>query len=271
MTQTDQNTVTPEPALTKNGVSGSGSPLCSLPSPFYDKDGITIYHDDCLWILQWLRDAETAVDAIVTDVPYASGARTEAAKASSGAMLRGQRWAQKPIANDQMTTTGFVWFIREIASAAYPMLVDGGSFFTFIDWRQWPNLVGAVESVNLRVNQMVVWDKESYGLGNGFRSQHELGLHASKGTPRVYDNGFGNVLRCKRDSNSMHPSPKPERLMMDILRVVSPMDGVIVDPCMGCGPVLRACMETGRKCIGIEIEERYCEIAAERLRQGVLF
>jgi len=258
-------------AGTAETVVARRSSHCSLPSPFYEKNGITIYHDDCLWMLQALRDAGTIVDAVVTDVPYASGARTEAKKSSSGAMLRGQRWAEKPIENDQMTTPGFMWFLREIASAVRPMLIEGGSFFTFIDWRQWPNLVGAVESVNLRVNQMVVWDKESYGLGNGFRSQHELGLHASKGTPSVHDHGFGNVLRCKRDANSLHPSPKPERLMMDILRVVSPDDGLIVDPCMGCGPVLRACMETGRRCIGIEIEERYCEIAAKRLAQGMLF
>lgn len=186
-------------------------------------------------------------------------------------MVRGQRWSQKPIENDQMTTTGFVWFIRELASCCKLAIVDGGSFFTFIDWRQWPSLVGAIESCNLRVNQMVVWDKQSYGLGNGFRSQHELGMHASKGVPNVWNNGVGNVLRHKRDTVSFHPSPKPVPLMLELVAVLSPVGGLVVDPCMGCGATARACKELCRRSINIEIEERYCEIAANRLRQEVLF
>jgi len=124
----------------------------------------------------------------VTDPPYASGARTEANKPSSGAMVRGQRWNSRPIENDQMTTTGFVWLIREVCQAVRPLLMTGGSLLSFIDWRQWPNLVGAVESTNLRVNGMIVWDKQSMGLGHGFRAQHELVLHASRGVARVNAN-----------------------------------------------------------------------------------
>jgi|ERR1035437_1518182 DNA modification methylase len=74
--------------------------------PYYEQDGITIYHGDTLDTLHAL---ECSIDAVVTDPPYASGARTEAKKSSSGAMVRGQRWAAKPIENDQMTTTGFIW------------------------------------------------------------------------------------------------------------------------------------------------------------------
>jgi DNA modification methylase len=234
--------------------------------PYYDQGGITIYHADALQVLAELGDR---VDAVVCDPPYASGARTEQAKRSSGQMLRGQRFAT-PIENDQMTTHGFVWLMREMLYAVRPMLPDGGSILSFIDWRQWPNLLGAVESVNYRVNTMVVWDKASFGMGNGFRQQHELIMHASKGVPTAHSRSVGNVLSYPRRNTKDHPSPKPIALMARLLEVVAPGGGLVLDPFMGAGATLLAAKETGRKAIGIEIEERYCEIAAERLGQEVL-
>jgi len=150
------------------------------------------------------------------------------------------------------------------------MLPDGGSFLSFIDWRQWPNLVGALETCNYRVQGMVVWDKGSMGLGNGFRSQHELVCHASKGVPTVADRGIGNVLRYPREPPVDHPSPKPEALMYRLIECVTESGDLVLDPFMGAGTTLRAAKNAGRRAIGIEVEERYCEIAAKRLGQGVL-
>lgn len=236
--------------------------------PYYNEDGITIYNADALNVCQSL---DVSVRAVITDPPYASGARTEAQKNSSGAMLRGQRWAARPIENDQMTTTGFIWLMREMCYAVRDLIVDGGSLLAFIDWRQWPNLVGAVESTNLRVNQMVVWDKLNYGLGNGFRSQHELILHASKGVPEINSKATGNVLKHKRDDNTDHPSPKPVALISKLIEVVSEPDTLILDPFMGAGSTLIAAKKTGRRAIGVEISEHYCQVAVERLRQNSLF
>lgn len=253
--------------------------------PYYADDSVTIYHCDAPTVLDEL---EISIDAVVTDPPYASGSRTEASRVSSGAMLRSNtdrasrtRFAERPIDLDQMTTTGFIWLMRAVALQAYPLLPDGGSFVSFIDWRQWPNLVGALETCNYRVQGMVVWDKGAIGLGNGFRAQHELACHASKGVPTVYDKGTGNVLvrrgddeleravldrvfRAKRIPPVDHPSPKPVELVDDLLRVVAPAGGLVLDPFMGSGSTLRAAKDSGRRAIGIESVEAYCEIAAER-------
>jgi len=67
-----------------------------------------------------------------------------------------------------------------------------------------------------------------------------------------------------------HPSPKPERLYRWLVQHGSPEGGLVVDPFMGSGTTLRAALDLGRKAIGIELEERYCEIAARRLSQMVL-
>jgi DNA modification methylase len=166
--------------------------------PYYADDSVTIYHGDCLDVLETDPFKGDRVHGVITDPPYASGARMEAQKSASGAMLRGSGWEDKPIVNDQMTTGGFVWLMRHVALALYPEMHGGASFLSFIDWRQWPNLAGALETVNLRIQQMIVWDKGTPGMGNGFRSQHELILHASKGVPNVYSPKYGNVFAARR-------------------------------------------------------------------------
>lgn len=235
--------------------------------PYYEDGRAVIFHGD---VLDVLAETEPTIDSVVTDPPYASGTRLEAHKSASGAMLRAGRFADRPIELDQMTTTGFVWLIRAVAARCRHLLPDGGSFLSFIDWRQWPNLAGALETCNLRVQGMVVWDKGSMGLGNGFRSQHELVCHASKGVPTIHDKGCGNVLAAGRVEPVDHPSPKPVGLLARMIEVVTPPGGVVLDPFMGSGSTLRAALDCGRRAIGIEVEERYCEIAAKRLGQEVL-
>jgi DNA modification methylase len=236
-------------------------------TPYYSDDAVIIYHGEALGILPWL---DIEVQAVVTDPPYASGVRAEVNRNSSGAMVRGVKWRQKPIENDQMSTMGYVWLMREVCYAVRPLMVEGASLLAFIDWRNWPNLLGAVESTNLRVNQMVVWDKVVFAMGFGFRAQHELILHASRGTATIADHSIGNVLRVGRVSNDDHPAPKPVALLKKLIRTVTEPDDLVIDPFMGCGPTLEAAKLLGRRAIGIEIEERYCEIAAKRCAQEVL-
>lgn len=233
--------------------------------PYYEAGDIAIYHGDALELLH--SGIVSSLDAVVGDPPYASGARSEVAKPNMTGMLRGVRWAGKPIDNDQMTTTGFVWLMRELARAAFPLLTDGGAFFAFIDWRQWPNLVGAIESANYRVNGMIVWDKVSFGTGYYLRKQHELILAASKGKPRVESHAIPDVIRHKRDLNNRHPSPKPVGLMEKLLTVATEPGQLVLDPFMGSGSTLVAAKLLRRRAIGCELRESYCEDAAKWLER----
>ncbi len=226
-------------------------------------EGWEMHLGDCLDVMTGLGP----VGCVVTDPPYSSGARTEASKATRGdGMIRGERWANRPIDCDQMTTTGFIWLVREVALACSPLLEDGASFVSFIDWRQWPNLVGAIESVNLRVNAMVVWDKESFGMGNGFRAQHELMCWATKGVSKPGALNVPNVLRFPRVDPTWHPSPKPVPLMEAILRVASLPGGVVLDPFAGGGATGAACLRLGRQFVGIERDPAHFATCCERLR-----
>jgi site-specific DNA-methyltransferase (adenine-specific) len=70
---------------------------------------------------------------------------------------------------------------------------------------------------------------------------------------------------------SNHPASFPYKLASGLIKLYGNLEGVTLDPFLGSGTTLRACKDLGRRGIGIEIEEKYCEIAAERLRQGVMF
>jgi site-specific DNA-methyltransferase (adenine-specific) len=236
-----------------------------MTDPYYSDKLATLYHGDSLDVIDELLLDGLKVDAIIMDPPYASGTRKEAGKASSGAMLRGERWAANPIENDQMTTIGFVWLIRTIVGRLKPHLPAGASVLSFIDWRQWPNLVGALESCDLRIQGMVVWDKETMGLGYGFRRQHELICHASVGTPTINNKGIPDVLSHRRVSNDDHPSPKPVALMQLLIEAITVPGDMILDPFAGSGATLRAAKNLGRRSIGIETVDRHCVVAARSL------
>jgi site-specific DNA-methyltransferase (adenine-specific) len=232
----------------------------------------TLYLGDCIEVLETVE----AADAVITDPPYCSGARTSAAISGRGGMSRGARWSAAPIANDRMTVTGFTWLIRHVAQASYRILPEGGSFCSFIDWRQYPTLYAVIESVNFRAQQLVVWDKQDMALGNGFRNQHELLLHAAKGVPTVHDRGTANVLRCKRISSSDdHPTEKPVGIVDAIARVVTGPGETVLDPFMGSGTTGVSAVQMERNFIGIEIDPTFFDIACRRIedaqRQGSLF
>jgi site-specific DNA-methyltransferase (adenine-specific) len=238
-------------------------------TPYYEHGGIRIYHGDTFEVLAGLPRSEP-IDCVATDPPYASGARTEAEKKGSGAMQAGSVWRAQPIMNDQMTTQGFLFLIRHVFLQCAELMRNGAALFAFIDWRQWPNMIGAIETCDLRVNSMIVWDKLHAGLGHGFRNQHELVAFCSKGTPEVHDKTHGNVVRCKRVKNEDHPSTKPVPLMRWLMEAVVKPGDLVLDPFMGAGSTLVAAKDLGCRAIGIEAKERFCEAAARKLSQGVL-
>jgi site-specific DNA-methyltransferase (adenine-specific) len=118
---------------------------------------------------------------------------------------------------------------------------------------------------------LLVWDKGQIGMGREFRKSHELILRLwGKDLPIMSDGtAHSDVLRYGPVDNARrkHPAEKPVELISELLWCAT---GTIFDPFMGSGTTLVAAKQLGRKAIGIEIEERYCEIAAKRLAQEVL-
>lgn len=238
--------------------------------PYYEHDGITIYHGDCREILPTVGQ----IDCVVTDPPYCSGGFSESGKSAAKGMglrsetIRDVGW----FVNDNMTTQGIAWLMSHVAGWCFRQMADGGTFTAFTDWRMLNNLAPAIESSGFRYQQLLVWKKPNPGLGVGFRAQHELAMHFAKGTGKYYSFDHGNVIESKRvnASDREHQTQKPLDLIETILTVVSEAGKTVVDPFMGSGTTLHAAKNLRRKAIGIEISERYCEVAAKRISQMVL-
>lgn len=236
-------------------------------TPYYSDDLVTIYHGDALRLLAEMPDE--SVDTVLTDPPYSSGTRREAAKTlRAKSMLRSEReW----FGTDSLTTNGFTWLMREIAVECHRLLRPGGHLFSFIDWRMMPVLSGAIESADLRPMSLVVWDKGHFGMGAHFRNQHELILHFAKGDPAAaLRHDVSNVIRQRTVPDSDHPTQKPTALLGVLLSVVTPKGGTVLDPFAGSGSTLVAAADAGMKAIGIEREAGYCSMIERRRSQEVL-
>lgn len=201
--------------------------------PYYEKDGITIYHGDCREILPQLEP----VDLVLSDPPYGvlSESGSAATRRSGGNKDNGvMAWdiAPEPI------------LLNTLALMSKQQAYWGGCHLEL------PPTVG-----------YLVWDKQIDGLNFG---EVEFCWTSAKFAPRIHRERAVNV-----DGGKVHPTQKPVKLMTWCLTFF-PEARTILDPFMGSGTTLVAAKNLGRKAIGIEIEERYCEIAAERLAQGVL-
>jgi DNA modification methylase len=213
-------------------------------TPYYDADGITLYCADCRDVLPTI--APGSVDLVLTDPPY------------------GMRWDGRVTVGPNTTGRGAKitrHYGATISGDDEPF--DPAPFLHFPDVIRW-----GFRHFSDRVppGSILVWLKR-YDSGFGsFLSDADTAW--MKGGHGVY---------CHRDmslslenNNRLHPTQKPVGLMRWILDRWSKPGDLILDPYMGSGPIARACADLGRRYIGIEVEERYCEIAARRLSQCVL-
>jgi site-specific DNA-methyltransferase (adenine-specific) len=214
--------------------------------PYYDDGTCTIYHDDCRDVLPLIDPASVAL--LLADPPYGIGLDTR--YQSRGRWNGGPKWNRSidhaPVHGDDapFDPAPLLRFRRLVlwgANHYASRLPDSGSW--------------------------LVWDRQS---GGSDTTDAELAWTNLGGTVRTYRHLWNGVCRASEIGSHLHPTQKPVALMAWIVaRWTAPGD-LIVDPYMGSGPVLRAAKDLGRRAIGIEIEERYCEIAARRLGQEVL-
>lgn len=196
-------------------------------------------------------------DLICTDPPYCSGGFQEAGKAAGSVGTRDKR----KVANDTLSTRGFVQLLRTALGN-----IPARFLYCFTDWRMWVTLFDVAEGSGFGVRNMIVWNKESPGMGRGWRAQHELILWGCKEQPAfgVHDAASGNVVNCPRVANELHLTQKPVDLLVHLLSTV-PFAGVIVDPFGGSGSTLMAAEKLeGRAAYLMELSPHYCDTILKR-------
>lgn len=234
---------------------------------------VRLMHADCLEAMRALASEGARIDAVVTDPPYCSGGATEATRGAAthqglrSETVRSGRFSW--FESDNMTTAGLCWLLREMAVAAGDLLDPAGSLVVFCDWRMAFQVGPAMESAGFRLRNILVWDKGHFGCGTGFRPQHELALHLSRRAPKFHAADVGNVIGAKRLGRARtHPTEKPVLLLRDIVRVVCPPGGTVLDPFAGSGSTGAAAIEEGRNAILIERDPAHVATISERLRLG---
>jgi site-specific DNA-methyltransferase (adenine-specific) len=231
--------------------------------PYYEELGITIYHGDCRDILPQLPK----VDLVLTDPPYGIDFHSA--------------WPSDERKKDKIQNDGLEAY-QEMLPWMYEsfkeVLKDGGCCCCCCcGGGGTPSLAFAWIEVpkHLTLENVCIWDKGFVGMGWRYRFQWEAVIIATKGERKTWNGGSNrsNILEFQKviPQAGDHPTPKPESLMRQLIEDNCNPEDLILDPFMGSGTTLRAAKDLGRKAIGIEIEEKYCEIAVKRLAQGVLF
>lgn len=223
---------------------------------YYEDDKVTLYHGDALEIIPKLP----LVDLVVTDPPYVIGAVSAGnigAKAGGwGDMMNSARWFRDwyVMAHDGLTITGAMW--------------------SFCNWRSLPVVMRAAADAGWSVQSVLVWHKDWIGPGGtvGLRPSYELVTLMTRENFAIPNRSLPDVWTEKWASHkpSGHPAEKPTKLLGRLMDASGlPRDAVILDPFVGSGSTLRAAKDRGYRAIGIEAEERWCEVAVERLSQEV--
>ena len=217
-----------------------------MATPYYQDDYVTLYHGDCLEIDDWLE-----ADVLVTDPPYGvgwvSGGTTWYGK--DGKVVQQEK--KKITADENPAARDFalnLWGDRPaIVFGSWRVARPANTRHRLI-WHKLGRNPGPLNAPWYSV------DEEIYILGSGFKGKTD---------PNVYPTSENRALE---PSKIGHPTPKPVGLMEALVSKCP--DGVIADPFSGSGSTLLAARNLGRKVIGVEFEEKYCEIIADRLSQG---
>ena len=208
--------------------------IVRLPfEPYYDQDGITIYNADCRKVLPWLE----RFDLLLTDPPYGIGFAAQPTKWQRLAGQKAETW-------DDATPAG--WTVQQMLEVCETGIVWGGNYYGLRPSRCWlswhkPDAPPSMSNVEYAWTSM---DKNSRQMSQSISAT--------------------NAERVG------HPTQKPLAVMRWCLGLV-PEAQTVLDPFMGSGTTLLAAKLEGRKAVGIEINERYCEAAANRLKQKTLW
>ena len=236
--------------------------------PYYDEDGITIYNARCEDVLPQIE----SVDVTVTSPPYnllkpvtPSGllAETPRKKSSGYDSIEDnlsedeyQKWMSDVFNRVYEKTKNIMWINHKTRFknriGIHPLSFLKLPLFCEIIWDRFG-------STMLNAKRYAVSHESIFGFGNPEYWNREL-------------DSLGTVWRIlpERQVDS-HPCPFPVTIPKRLIESSCKEGGIVLDPFMGSGTTLRAAMDLGKKAIGIEVSERYCEVAANRLRQKVLF
>jgi len=223
--------------------------------PYYSSSNIEIYHCDCRELIPSLPD----IDVVLTDPPYSDTTHEGARTGGASIVL---------VDFDSVTPE----FLRDTYSMIAPKLKSW--LVAFMDWRHIASLEKEPPN-GLRFVRFGIWHKPNGApqfTGDRPATGWEgIGILHREGVKMSWNGGGRHAVFTYSKINGSHPTEKPLPLVSELMTLFSNPGDLIFDPFMGSGTTLRAAKNLGRRAIGCELDEKWCEHAARRLSQEVLF
>jgi DNA modification methylase len=203
-----------------------------------------IVQGDCVQILKTFPSA--SVDLVVTDPPYLVNYRNR-----SGQTIK----------NDNGGSAG----VLAAFSDAYRVLKPDSFCVCFYGWNRVDEFFGAWRKAGFRPVGHIVWQK-NYASSTGFlQSRHEQAYLLIKGNPDRPAKPIADVRPWEYTGNKVHPTEKAVSILTPLIEAFSKPGEIVLDPFSGSGSTAVASLLSGRRYIGIELEDRYCRHARTRL------
>jgi DNA modification methylase len=196
-----------------------------------------------------LMNGEKA-DMVFTDPPYGNG--------SSGKYGRGQLGVRTILSDENFNVVNDFFNLR---------VCDVYVFF--LQWRTFKEAIQTLENNNLQLKTIAVWDKKNAGLNGagGMSEQWEAIIVAGN---VKYSRFGGNVFSISREQkkriDSPHPHQKPIELLNNVLEYFQDYN-LLLDPFLGSGSTMVAAHQLKRRCFGLELEPKYCQVIIDRMRK----
>lgn len=227
------------------------------PSLYYSDEYVTLYHGDAAEVLSTLPDQ--TVDAVITDPPYSD--RTHG-KAKTN---RGDARDAKAVNFASITESQLATLLAECGRVTRRWVI------ATLDYKH-AFRVDTTPPPGLRTLRIGVWVKpnpmpQMTGDRPGQGWEAIAFMHRAGVKPAWHGGGRSGVWTHPTAQNQGHPTAKPLPMVADWVRLFTNPGDTILDPFAGSGTTLRAAKNEGRKAIGVELDERYCEVVARRLAQ----
>ena len=231
---------------------------------YFQDDSAVIYCADCKDILPYFPGK--CFGLVLTDPPY--GINFVPQRVSSR-----EKHGDIPIANDELNGAEWLDWFHPLNELIYSKLKDNSVAYYFSGFNPYYYYYYySMLNVGYEIKANLIWVKEIFGMGYHFRRQYEQILVGFKGSPLVPKQAMSDVIFSNRVNSKtiLHSCQKPEELINKLALQYTNTDSLIFDPFLGSGTTTYCANKLNRKSIGIEISEKYCKIAKNRLAQYVM-
>jgi DNA modification methylase len=210
-----------------------------------------------------LMNGEKA-DMVFTDPPYNANYKSR----GENELLR------KGIKNDNMSDDAFEEFIKAFISTTLLSIKDGASLYYCCNWKDsYPRFYFNLQNAGINISANIVWNKGSGGMGwQDYRFQYEFIIYGfKKGASHKWYAGRSetDIWDFNRDGRSeyKHPTQKPVQLSSKAITNSSKSDDLVLDLFLGSGSTMVAAHQLKRKCYGMELDPKYCQVIIDRMRK----